>query len=296
MGEVQPMESFLSPVSSLEEISESFYKLLHDVTGCLNELPNTLVMLKQALASLVLPLGDGKVASIVESSLYNDAKSVAELFSLLSPYINPLSLSLLWYCVNSTKSTFAIAKITAFSRLIKSNDGLILCSDKWIVPTTLDGLNDLNTPAMPGAEVAHTTSFDQLQSVHSCLFGPSDTALSKQGMRVSARINRKSISLAEQDHILTAISGFLVLPKCAFTYIGCTEQPLCLTWMVSKEMQTYIKNIGGSISGEYMLSEQGIVGLMIGDWLNYHCLTVNVRDSIPANNSNNIYILFISGK
>jgi hypothetical protein len=92
---------------------------------------------------------------------------------------------------------------------------------------------------------------------------------------VFQHVNGKSISLARYDSFLTAISGFFKLPKCAFTYIGCTEQPLCLSWMISKDLQSYMKR-GGGLSGECMLSEQQVVNLMVGDWFNYHCLTINV--------------------
>ena len=270
-------ESSSSPMSNLEELSGSFYKLLQDVIECLNKSPNALEMLKHALASFVLPLGDSKVASIVEPSLYNDAKTVDELISSLSPLINALSLNLLQYCVSSTECGLAIAKITAFNHLRVSNSSLILCSDKWTVPTTPDGLNDLNTTATSGAEAAHTASLDQLQSVHPWVFARSPaTVLSEHCIRISVCVNRNSISLAEYDCLLTVISSLFGLPKCAFTYIGCTEEPLCLSWMVSKELQMYVKNRGGGVSGECMLSEQGVVNLMVGDWLDYQCLTMNV--------------------
>ena len=260
---------------SLDEYSESFYKVLQEIIEYLNEFPCALEMLKQALASLVLPLDGGKVASIVDPSLYNGAKSVVEVFSSLSCFINPLSFNLLKYCVNSTKCSAAVAKINAFDCLRMSNGSLILCSNSGTVPTSPEGLNDLSTAATTDAKAAHSASLDQLQSD---LFARRHTviALPKQCMRISVHINRKCMSIADYECLLTAISGFFCLPKCALTYIGCTEQPLCLSWVVSDEILAYIMKNCGGISGECMLSEQGVVNLMVGDRINYHCLTETV--------------------
>ena len=279
MRQEQGTESSTSrPTSTLHMLSGSFYELQQEAIECLVEYPDALEKLKQALASLSLPVGDGKVVQIVEPSLYNDAQSVAEVFSSLSLLINPLSMNLLQVCVYATECTPAIAKITAYERLMMSNGSIVLCSNKWAVPMTSDGLNNLNTTAASGAEVAHTASLGQLQSIHPSVFTRVSAAVSHEMyMRISACVNKKAmISLANYDSLLTAISGFFRLPKCVFTYVGCTEQPLCLSWMISKDLQPYMKHHGGGISGECMLSEQRIVYLMVGNWFNYHCLTTYV--------------------
>ena len=293
--EVQCRESSSSqPTLTLELFSGSFYTVLQDVIKCLNEFPNALEVLKKALSSLVLPLGDGKVVPIVEPSLFSDAQSVAEVFSSLSPLINPLSLNLLQTCVSATGYSLAVAKIAEFDCLRMSNGTcrIVVCSDKWTVPTTFDGLNDLSISARSGAEVAHTVSLDQLQSIHPSVFAKLSAAmLPKNYMRVSTRINRKMISLADYECLLTAISGFFQFPKSTLTYIGCTEQPLCLSWIVSKELEAYMKRNGGGVSGECMLCEQGVVNLMVGDWLNYHCPTTNVSIFIISVSAYVSYIL-----
>ena len=299
MGDMQCTESSLpQPTSTLELLCRSFYELQQEVIECLLDYPDALEKLKQALASLSLPVGDGKVVPIVDPSLYNDAQSVAAVFLSLSPLINPLSMNLLQVCVRATECSPALAKIAAYDCLMMSNGSLILCSNKWTVPTTIDGLNNLNTTATSGAEVAHIASFDQLQSVHPSVFARSSAAVpqEKYNMRISACVDGKSISLATYDSLLTAISGFFMLPRCAFTYVGCTEQPLCLSWMVSKDLQPYMKRWGGGVSGECMLSEQRIVNLMIGDWFNHHCLTINVSIIIIMHIYSNYDRLHTAGK
>ena len=279
MHQEQGTESSTSrPTSTLHMLSGSFYELQQEVIECLVECPDALEKLKQALASLSLPLGDGKVVQIVNPILYNDAQSVAKIFSSLSPLVNPLSMNLLQVCVRATECTPALAKITAYECLMMSNGSIVLCSNEWTVPTTSDGLNNLNTTAASGAEVAHTASLDQLQSIHPSVFVRVSAAVPHEMyIRVTACIDQKPmISLASYDSLLTAISGFFSLPKCVFTYIGCTEHPLCLSWMISKDLQPYMKHHRGGISGECMLSEQRVVNLMVDDWFNYHCLTTYV--------------------
>jgi hypothetical protein len=182
------------PTSTLQLLSGSFYELQQDVIECLAEFPNALSKLKQVLGSLSLPVGDGKVVPMVEPSLYSDAQSVSDVFSSLSPLINPLSTSLLRVCLSATECATAVEKITAYDRLMMSNGTMILCSDKWEVPTTFDGLNNLNTTATSGAEVAHTSSLDQLQSVHPSIFAKLSAAVpSEKYMRVSARQRKINI-------------------------------------------------------------------------------------------------------
>ena len=61
----------------------------------LEHFPNALPKLKQVLASLVLPLGEGKTAPLVDPLSYEGTHTVRELFRFMSRYWNPLSTDLL---------------------------------------------------------------------------------------------------------------------------------------------------------------------------------------------------------
>ena len=126
--------AFTSDQSNLEEFSQLFLKLLQDVIECLDQQPNALEILKKALASLVIPLGEGKVASLVDPSLYSDATTVNEVFASLSPHLNPLSLDLLQCLVILTDCKSAIEGVSGFNQLRLSMSHLILCSSRWTVP------------------------------------------------------------------------------------------------------------------------------------------------------------------
>ena len=63
------------------EISLQFQELQCDVVDLLVQCPNALTQLKQCLASLVLPLGDGKIASLVDPGSYEAANTFQACFS-----------------------------------------------------------------------------------------------------------------------------------------------------------------------------------------------------------------------
>ena len=104
----------------------------------------------------------------------------------------------------------------------------------------------------------------------------SSAAVLEGFVRISVQTKKKYISLAEYDGILTTICGFLLIPKCCLVYVGCVENPLTLCWQMSNELSSYVKAVRIDVSSEFMLSEQGIVNLMVGDWINYRCLTIEV--------------------
>ena len=263
-------------------MSEPFLKLLRDVIGHLSDYPNALEALKTVLNSLVYPIqSNGNVVPLVAlPPVCRDACTVEEFFTSISPYLNPLSLCFLRSIVSFTGCTSAIMAIAAFDTVRMANSHLMLCSDRWEVPTSPDGLNDLNTSARSDAGVAHNASLIQLKSIHPWVFArlPEHRAaeLAEDCVQVSIRVHRKFISLADYDCILATICGFFMLPECAFTYVGCTERPLCLTWVVSNKLLEHLNRYGGGISGECMLAMQGVVNIMIGDSLKYKCLNSKV--------------------
>ena len=278
----QPKELPVDCQPGDSNLSEPFLKLLHEVIGHLSDYPNALDALKKGLDSLVYPLGNGKVVPLVElPPLCHDACTIVGFFTSISPYLNPLSFCFLQCIVGFTGCGSAISAVAAFNTVRMANSHLLLCSNRWEVPTFPDGLNDLNTSARSDAVVAHTAPLVQLKSVHPWVFARlaehRAAELSKDCVRVSIRVNRKSISLADYDSILTTICGYFWLPVYALTYIGCTEQPLCLTWVFSKKLLEHLKGCGGGISGECMLAMQGVVNIMVGDWLNYICLNSKVQ-------------------
>ena len=266
--------------SDLRELSDAFITFSQTVKEEFEQLPNGLAVLKQTLASLVLPMKFGGMVHLVPPTLYSESKSVDEILTCLSPFVNPLSFYLLQSLAQLSGCTSAAEAISDFCQLRETKSYIVLCSDQWAVPTTPDGLNDLNTEASPGAKSAHDASFDDLRSFHPQIFArpqehESLSALSNF-VRVSAQLNMKVVSLSDYDAIMTAISGFFLLPKSALVYVGCSSRPLTLCWCVIKEISVYMRQTLVQVNSELLMAEQGIAHIMVGDWLNYKCLTVQV--------------------
>ena len=265
--------------SDFKELSEKFHDLLNSVVMCFESLPNGLKKLKETVVSLVLPLCEGGVVPVVPPSLYSKATTVREFFSSLSPLLNPISFHLLCSLSHLCDCKSALEATSTYSQYISSNNHLVICIDKWTTPANSDGLNDLNAVASPNAQ---TVSLDELKSFQPLLFTnplaehSGITLLKDRGIRISARVRKKFISLVDYDAILTAICGYLLLPKCSLTFIGCTEKPLTLCWQMNTELLAYVCGVRIDVSSEFMLSDGGVLHLMVGDWMNYKCLTLEV--------------------
>ena len=103
----------------------------------LDHFPNALDKLKQVLASLVLPLAEGKVAPLVDPLAYKNTQTVRELFRLMAPYWNPLSTDLLSLLLEASGCNQAARRVAEFVEARSSKDHLVLCIRQ--LPTLASG-------------------------------------------------------------------------------------------------------------------------------------------------------------
>lgn len=274
------------PESGLRELSDAFTGFLQAVKKEFEQLPNGMERLKQTLALLVLPLKVGGMVNLVPPTLYSEAKSVDEIFTRFSSFMNPLSFHLLGSLAQLSDCTSAAEKISDFCHLRQTKSHLILCSEQSASPTTPNGLNDLSTVALSGIKSVHAASYDNLQSFHPQVFAkPHDLSspdFAVNFIRISAQLNKKVVTLSDYDATITALSGFFLLPKSALVYVGCSNRPLTLCWHVLKELSIYMRQTLVHVNSELLLSEQGIANIMVEDWLDYKCLTSKVCHYIPS--------------
>ena len=265
--------------SDLKELSDSFCNLFNCVVVSFEHFPNGVQKLKETMESLLLPL-NGRVIPLIQPMLYSKAETVREFFSMISLLVNPLSFHLLCSLSHLCDCKPAVEATLCYNKFLCSKCDLVLCADQWTCPTDSDGLNDLNTTASCDANAAHIAPLDLLQSPHPLLFTKipeHDSIPSLQGyIRLSAEIRKKSVSIADYNDIVDAICGFFLIPKCSLTYIGCSEKPLTLCWQMDKELLEYITGVRKYVSSDIMLSELSVVTLIVGDWINYKCLTLKV--------------------
>ena len=262
--------------ADLAETSEMFQHLQRKVMDLLDQLPNALAKLKQVLASLVLPLGKGKVAPLVDPLAYENAQTVRELFRLMAPYWNPLSTDLLGLLLEASGCNQAASKVAEFVEARASKGHLVLCIRQ--LPTLASGENDLDVADL---QTVHNAPLSELQSLHTAVFArlPEHKVTStRTTVRISVEVNKPLVCIADYEEITTALSGFFAVPKAALVYAGCSKAPLVLCWLVSHELVAYIRPTVGGVSGERLLAESKVTRVAVGDRI-YKCLTIKVREA-----------------
>ena len=275
--EVRPTILATTAYSDLRETSGLFQQLQRKVMDLLDQFPNALTKLKQILASLVLPLGEGKVAALVDPLAYEYAETVRDLFRLMAPYWNPLSTDLLGLLMEASGCNQAASKLAEFVEARGSKGRLVLCNRQ--LPTLTSGENDLDVADL---KTAHNAPLSELQSLHPTVFArlPEHKVTSTQTtVRISVEVNKPLLCIADYEQITTVLSGFFKVPKAALVYAGCSKAPLVLCWQAFHDLVAYIKSAGvGGLSGHRLLAEGKVTELAVGDQM-YKCPTINVRKS-----------------
>ena len=260
--------------STLSETSKLFQQLQRNVMDQLDQFPNALAKLKQVLATLVLPLGEGKVASLVDPLAYENAQTVRELFRLMAPYWNALSTDLLGLLLESSGCNQAASKVAEFVEARASKAHLVLCIRQ--LPTLASGENDLDVADL---ETVHNAPLSELQSLHPAVFArlPEHKVTSaRTTVRISVEVNKPLVCIADYEEITTTLSGLFEIPKAALVYTGCSKAPLVLCWVTSSELVAYFKLTGRVLSGHRLLAESKMTGVAVGDRV-YKCPTIKVR-------------------
>ena len=264
----QPLTARVCPtlatgnVPLLSDVSLQFQELQQDVVGLLVQCPNALTQLKQCLASLVLPLGDGKVASLVDPGSYETANTIPEFFRLMAPYWNCLSTSLLSLLLEASGCKPAADKLAEFEEARASSGSLVLCTQRA-------STGELSS--------VHILPLEQLQSLHPAVFAESKAAAEQNTSRITAEVSKPLLHVSCLEEVTTAVCGFFRLPKAALVYAGCSENPLALCWLVSRDLLPYMRSHKGGISGQRLLAEQQITQIVFGDTEGYRCMNLKVR-------------------
>ena len=246
----------------LSEISLQFQELQHDVVDLLVQCPSALTQLKQCLASLVLPLGDGKVASLVDPGSYEAANTIPEFFRLMASYWNCLSTSLLSLLLEASGCKPTAIKLVEFEETRASSRPLVLCTQR---ASTCE------------LSSVHSLPLEQLQSLHPAVFAENKPATQRNIVRITAEVGKPKLHVSCLEEVTTAVSGYFKLPKAALVYAGCSENPLVLCWLVSRDLLPYMRSHKGGTSGEQLLAEQQVTQIAFGDTESYRCMNLKVR-------------------
>ena len=238
--------------------------------------PNGVQQLKQTLTSLVLPLGEGKEAALVQPVVYQDAQTTQEFFQCMFPYFSPLSTDVLQLLVSQSGCEAAAKLVDDFVATRANNSHVILCSLEQHTEPLFSRSSTLKT--------FHNTPLDKLQSAQSRVLARlpehQRVACHKDAVRVSIRVNRSVMCLSEYDSLVTALCGFFNVPKAALAYVGCAERPVMLSWVVSSPVHEYMKSVGASVSGEIIVAQERVMSIAVGRDAIYKCLTTEVHLTI----------------
>ena len=245
----------------LTEVSLNFRKVQEDVKDLLVQCPNALDRLKQCLGSLVLPLGDGKVASLVDHSAYEAAKTIPTFFKLMSPYWNCLSTNLLSLLIDASGCESSAVKLAEFEEARARSGPLLLCANR--APK-----NELRS--------VHKSVLRKLQSLYPAVF----TNTEQNAIRITAAIGKPQLHVSSYEEVTTTICDFFRLPKAAVVCAGCSEKPLALCWLVSRSLLPYMRSHKGGVSGDRLLAEQQITEIAFGDAEFHKCLSLKVFNDL----------------
>ena len=252
-----PQSPAAGNVPLLTEVSLNFRKVQKDLEDLFVQCPNALEQLKHCLASLVLPLGDGKVASLVDPVDYEAAKTIPEFFKLMSPYWNCLSTNLLSLLVDASGCEPAVVKLVEFEKARASSGHLVLCRNRTLKC-------ELRS--------VHNSPLKKLQPLYAAVC----TNTERNTVRITAGVNKPQLYVSCYEEVTTAICGFFRLPKAALICAGCSEKPLALCWLVSRDLLPYMRSHKGGLSGDRLLAEQQIMQIALGEAEFYKCLNLKV--------------------
>jgi len=260
--------------SDFPSTSELFQQLQLQLMDLLNLFPNALPKLKQVLASLVLPLGEGKTAPIVDPLSYEGTHTVQELFRLMSQYWNPLSTDLLSLLLEGLGYSQAAAKVAEFVEVRGGKGRDVLCIRQ--LPSLTSGQNGLDVPDL---QTIHSAPVSHLQSLHPAVFAqlPEHVSPIRKSIRISVEIDKPLLCIVDYEDVITALSGFFRVPLASLVYSGCSIAPLVLCWEASHELLSYFMSTGIGISGHRLLVESSVSRVAIGD-LVYKVPTLKVRE------------------
>ena len=262
--------------SDFSELSQLFQQALHIIMNAIDDIPNILGVVKEILRSLVLPFGDGKVASLVEAASYQHAQTHREVFRLMSPYWNCLSTNLLQVLTEASGCNVAAMKLSEFIQARSSKGHSVLCCSEGSSKPQGD---DMDASISRGHRSVHTGPLAPLQSLHPAGFArlPEHKAVaSRNTARITGEVNKPLLSLSDYEAVTTAVSAAFKLPQQALFYAGCSVSPIVLCWLVSADVLPYIKLVSVGLGGHRLLAEQNISGIAVGDVISYKCPDIKV--------------------
>ena len=277
----RPTHSQPSPeVIDFRELQNQFLHTLQAVMGSFAQLPNSLTLLKQVFEKLVLPLGEGKIVSIVDSSKYEKAATTRDLFRQHSVLWNSFSPYLLKMMCEECQCSPAMEAVEQFLLFRSHFANSRICPQRQLADERNDPTSSatLSSPLHPSYLSYHIGPISDLHSLHPSVFqclNEHKRVEPPETIRLTVHLNRPHLTLQEYDDITTAVCGYFQIPRVSLVYAGCSRDGQVLCWTMSAGLLQYLKNVNVGISANRLMAEQSILGVAAGD-LKYRCLRMKV--------------------
>ena len=205
-----------------------FSQLLIDLVKMLEGKPGVLVKMQLVLESMALSYG-GKLALIVESVKYKEAKTVAEFFRSMTSYWNHISHYLLRSVVAASECTEAIQRLDKYLAS-KDPSAVVIPPPLSSDSSTSDSMTSVDGPPVPVSGLTPGASHVPAKTGQN----PSRT------ISISADIECSKLTAEEYDQVHHYISSLMRLPAVALRYDNHQEQcSIRLFWLISGELASY---------------------------------------------------------
>ena len=269
----QPMSTTEYHSSDFSGLSELFLQTLKNVLDAFEQDSIPLDKVKSILSSLVLPLGSGKVAALVEPSVFANAQTLQDFIRLMAPYWNCVSADLLRLLAEESGSSLAATRVNEFISTREVRANLVLAVQ------TSNTTSNISSGLSFGHKSAHSAPIEELQSQHPVVFArllEHRVSTSRSVTRISVEVGVPVLHLTGYYNIIQAVSAFFTLPCAALVYCGCSQSPLIVCWEIATELVKYITSNNPGLGAYRLLTEQEITGLAVADKIKYRCPSIKV--------------------
>ena len=262
----------------MSDLQSQFSQTLVAVMEAFEQLPNSLLCLKQFFSQLVLPMGKVNVVEIVSPSTYEDAATTKDMFRCQSSLWNSFSPHLLKMMSEECQCPPAIEAVEQFLQFRSKYANFLICRQTKLIPKS----SNTTTSLHPSHLAYHTGPLSDLQSLHPSVFESLDEHKSpepQETMRLTVQVDRPHLTLQDYDDITTTVCGYFEIPRVALVYAGCSEDGQVVCWTTSPDLLPYLKNVEQGRSSYRLVAEQKILGVAAGH-LHSPCMTLMVIHEI----------------
>ena len=225
----------------LTDDSKEFALLLRDLITLLEGDQKALKSMKVILASLVRPLDDGRIASLVQTPAYKNATSAAELFEVLSPCWNEFDSDLLEITIQASGSEPAIARVKEFLKTKDPDTPLVARVPKDTSSSLVQSSphkSPLENTALPVEQQAVVTQEGNRPYLLLPMvpMGSRTRPTQLNAVFVLVKTDQEQLTITQMHEIKDAACHNFYIPRESLVYVESLKGSITLVFMMSAEL------------------------------------------------------------